>query len=75
MVSTLALAFRFKSNGAAAVWHRPIPSGAVLSRLGGGKRFAVLGSAVKVGFPIKPPDYIRGETAARGAGRQLLRVG
>ena len=25
------------------------------------------GAAVKVGFPIKPPDYIRGETAARGA--------
>ena len=25
------------------------------------------GDAMKVGFPIKPPDYTRGETAARGA--------
>ena len=64
-------------GGAAAVWHRPIPSGAVLSRLGGGESALrnVWGAAVKVGFSDKAAGLHPGETAARGRRRQLLRVG
>ena len=33
------------------------------------------GAAVKVGFPIKPPDYTQGETAARGAPQRCREPG